>query len=109
MAVKKENDQAVSAKTLAAVKSLRTNIDKLDLQIVKLVNERAGLAAEIGKLQERARHGSLFRGARRGSYQERPPGQQGAARRADRPGGLPGNHQRLAGLAKGSQGRLSGA
>src|SRR5207248_1900377 len=33
------------------LKHLRTQIDKLDLQILKLVNERAGLAAEIGKLK----------------------------------------------------------
>ena len=32
-------------------KALRTQIDKLDLQILKLVNERAGLAAEIGRLK----------------------------------------------------------
>src|SRR5437588_9207888 len=32
-----------------SLKNLRTQIDKLDLQILKLVNERAGVAAEIGK------------------------------------------------------------
>jgi chorismate mutase/prephenate dehydratase len=63
MALKKENDQAISAKTLAAVKSLRTNIDKLDLQIVKLVNERAGLASDIGKFKNE--HGAeVFSAAR---------------------------------------------
>src|SRR5258708_16242338 len=63
MALKKDNEQPTSAKTLAAVKSLRTNIDKLDLQIVKLVNERAGLAGEIGKFKNE--HGSeVFSAAR---------------------------------------------
>jgi chorismate mutase/prephenate dehydratase len=33
------------------LKSLRSNIDKLDLQILKLVNERAALAAEIGRVK----------------------------------------------------------
>src|SRR5450755_629806 len=51
MARKTENDQAVSAKTLAHIKSLRSQIDKLDLQILKLVNERADAAGEIGKLK----------------------------------------------------------
>src|SRR5262249_27706461 len=32
-------------------KSLRTGIDRLDLQILKLINERAELAAEIGKIK----------------------------------------------------------
>jgi chorismate mutase/prephenate dehydratase len=31
------------------LQSLRNQIDKLDLQLLKLINERAGLAAEIGK------------------------------------------------------------
>lgn len=39
------------ARAQAALRSLRTQIDKLDLQIVKLVNERASVAAEIGKLK----------------------------------------------------------
>src|SRR5437660_5554125 len=51
MARKTETDQAVSAKTLAHIKSLRAGIDKLDLQILKLVNERASAAGEIGKLK----------------------------------------------------------
>jgi len=49
-------DSEPSPKTAAAVKSLRTQIDKLDLQILKIVNERASLAAEIGKLKND--HGS---------------------------------------------------
>jgi chorismate mutase/prephenate dehydratase len=35
----------------AALRSLRSQIDKLDLQIVKLVNERASVAGEIGRLK----------------------------------------------------------
>jgi chorismate mutase / prephenate dehydratase len=51
MARKIENDNALSAKTLAQIKSLRTQIDKFDLQILKLVNERADSAGEIGRLK----------------------------------------------------------
>ena len=39
------------ARSQAALRSLRTQIDKLDLQLLKLANERAGVAAEIGKLK----------------------------------------------------------
>src|SRR5262249_52781513 len=39
------------ARSQAALRHLRSQIDKLDLQILKLVNERAGVAAEIGKLK----------------------------------------------------------
>ena len=48
---KNESDNAVATKSPAALKSLRTTIDRLDLQILKLVNERASLAAEIGKVK----------------------------------------------------------
>lgn len=52
MARKNDSDQAPpSGKSLAALRSLRTNIDKLDHQILKLVNERASLAGEIGKIK----------------------------------------------------------
>ncbi|HXG11273.1 MAG TPA: prephenate dehydratase [Gemmataceae bacterium] len=34
-----------------ALKSLRSQIDKLDIQILKLINERAGKALEIGRLK----------------------------------------------------------
>src|SRR6266851_3571487 len=51
MARKTENDQGLSAKTLAHIKSLRSQIDKLDLQILKLVNDRADSAGEIGRLK----------------------------------------------------------
>src|SRR4051794_16002093 len=36
-------------RSAAQLKALRSQIDKLDQQIVKMVNERAGYAAEIGK------------------------------------------------------------
>jgi chorismate mutase/prephenate dehydratase len=48
---RKNNGEGLSAKTLAHIKSLRHAIDKLDLQILKLVNERAAAAGEIGKLK----------------------------------------------------------
>lgn len=47
----RKSDELSPAKAQAQLKSLRTNIDKLDLQILKLVNERAGLAAEIGRIK----------------------------------------------------------
>jgi chorismate mutase/prephenate dehydratase len=51
------------SKTAAALKSLRAQIDKLDLQILKLLNERAACAAEIGRLK--AEHGAdIFNPAR---------------------------------------------
>lgn len=36
-------------RSAAQIKALRSQIDKLDLQIVKLVNERAAIAADIGR------------------------------------------------------------
>ena len=33
------------------LRNLRSQIDKLDLQLLKLVNDRASIAAEIGKLK----------------------------------------------------------
>jgi chorismate mutase/prephenate dehydratase len=56
MARKTETDQATSQKALAQVKTLRANIDKVDLQILKLINDRAAMASEIGKLKNE--HGS---------------------------------------------------
>jgi len=51
MARKTESDNAVATRSSASLKHLRSTIDKLDLQILKLVNERAGMAAEIGKVK----------------------------------------------------------
>src|SRR5687768_15755816 len=50
-------------RALASLKSLRTQIDKLDLQILKLVNERAQLASEIGKIKNE-NGGEIFSPAR---------------------------------------------
>src|SRR5438067_10863705 len=56
MARKTETDNAPSAKTQAHLKHLRAQIDKLDLHILKLVSERASLAADIGRIKND--HGS---------------------------------------------------
>jgi chorismate mutase/prephenate dehydratase len=49
---KSETDSAPpSNRSTASLKNLRAHIDKLDLQILKMVNERASLAAEIGKVK----------------------------------------------------------
>src|SRR6201982_1807316 len=47
---------ATAHRATASLRNLRLQIDKLDLQILKLVNERASVAAEIGKLKND--HGS---------------------------------------------------
>jgi chorismate mutase/prephenate dehydratase len=54
---------ASSNRALASLKSLRTQIDKLDLQILKLVNERAHLASEIGRIKSE-NSGEIFSPAR---------------------------------------------
>jgi len=51
MARKTESEHALSAKQLAHIRQLRSQIDKLDLQLLKLANERASLAAEIGEIK----------------------------------------------------------
>src|SRR5262245_17233597 len=40
---------AGAARTATQLKSLRAQIDRLDVQLVKLINERAVIAAEIGR------------------------------------------------------------
>lgn len=52
MSRKSESPAAASQKAQAQLKLLRTQVDKLDLQILKLINERAELAQEIGKIKE---------------------------------------------------------
>jgi chorismate mutase/prephenate dehydratase len=42
---------ATASRIASTLKSLRSQIDKLDLHILKLVNERAAIAAEIGKVK----------------------------------------------------------
>jgi chorismate mutase/prephenate dehydratase len=39
----------ITARSAAQLKQLRSQIDKLDVEIVKLINQRAGIAAEIGR------------------------------------------------------------
>jgi chorismate mutase/prephenate dehydratase len=52
MARKTESDStATSTKTATALKNLRSQIDKLDLQILDLVNKRAALTGDVGKLK----------------------------------------------------------
>ena len=58
---RKESDN--SHRSAAQLRSLRSHIDKLDLHILKLVNERAGLAAEIGRVKSN-NGGEVFNPAR---------------------------------------------
>src|SRR6516165_9084785 len=52
MARKTESDStATSTKTATALKNLRSQIDKLDLQILDLVNKRASLTGDVAKLK----------------------------------------------------------
>ncbi len=53
-------DRAVSSREL---KAFRSQIDKLDIQILRLINERAGLAAKIGKVKSET-NDSVFSPAR---------------------------------------------
>ena len=60
MTTTRKSDSANStlspARAAANLKHLRTQIDKLDIQILKLINERAALAADIGRVKND--HGS---------------------------------------------------
>lgn len=60
---RKPESHAANSRSAAALKSLRGQIDKLDLQILKLVNERASVAGEIGKLKKEE-GGDVFNPAR---------------------------------------------
>src|ERR1700730_9357843 len=44
-------NSVTASKTANALRTLRERIDKLDLQILKLINDRASLAVEIGRLK----------------------------------------------------------
>ncbi len=94
-------------KLTAALKSLRTHIDKLDLQILKLVNERASLAREIGKIKND--HGTeVFSPAREEEVLKNVlDANKGPLDEDHGPGRLPRDHERLAGTAEGPQGRIS--
>jgi chorismate mutase/prephenate dehydratase len=59
----RKGDSADRAATAKELKSYRVQIDKLDLQILKLINERADLAAKIGKVKTDA-NDSVFAPAR---------------------------------------------
>lgn len=59
MSKKPESPTAAAQRTHSQLKALRTQIDKLDLQILKLINERAGLARGIGKLKESTGDGAF--------------------------------------------------
>ena len=54
---------ATASKTAHALRSLRERIDKLDLQILKLINDRASLAVDIGRLKA-DQGGDIFSPAR---------------------------------------------
>ncbi len=45
------NNNTTPARSPAHLKHLRTQIDKMDMQILKLINERASAAAEVGRLK----------------------------------------------------------
>jgi chorismate mutase/prephenate dehydratase len=51
MTRKSDGRSSSSARSAGNLKSLRSAIDKLDVQILKMVNQRASLAAQIGKLK----------------------------------------------------------
>src|SRR5262245_11134300 len=51
MTRKPESGSNAATKAAGSLKTLRTQIDRLDLQILDLINKRAGLAAEIGRIK----------------------------------------------------------
>jgi len=51
MSRKSDNGSAASSRSAAALRALRSQIDKLDIQILKALNERASVAAQIGRLK----------------------------------------------------------
>lgn len=61
------NNTLTSSRAAASLRHLRTQIDKLDLQILRLVNDRATVASEIGKLKD-DQGGEVFSPARRRSF-----------------------------------------
>jgi chorismate mutase/prephenate dehydratase len=52
MARKVDGGSQPASRSSASLNSLRSQIDKIDLQILKLINDRARLAVEIGKLKQ---------------------------------------------------------
>ena len=59
----RKNDSPAPEKTAANLKSLRVQIDKLDLSIVELLNKRASIAGQIGKVKA-DQGGDIFSAAR---------------------------------------------
>jgi chorismate mutase/prephenate dehydratase len=57
------NSTPTASRTASSLRSLRNQIDKLDQQILKIVNERARLAAEIGRMKDE-NGGEVFSPAR---------------------------------------------
>ena len=52
MARKTEGGNQSNSRTAAAMSSLRHQIDKLDQQILRLINDRAKVAVDIGKIKQ---------------------------------------------------------
>jgi chorismate mutase / prephenate dehydratase len=63
MATSRKPDAISADKIAANLKVLRTQIDKFDLQILDLLNKRAGVAAQIGKVKNE-QGGEVFSAAR---------------------------------------------
>ncbi|MBN9121453.1 MAG: prephenate dehydratase [Planctomycetes bacterium] len=63
MAKKNDSGSGSPDKATANLSALRGQIDKLDLQILELVNKRAGIAAQIGKVKA-DQGGEIFSAAR---------------------------------------------
>lgn len=64
MTRKSDGGTAASASRAAAsLRSLRSQIDRLDFQVLKLVNERASLAAEVGRVKNE-QSGEVFSAGR---------------------------------------------
>ncbi len=59
----RKSDSGPEKLTASQLKSLRSQIDKLDIAVLKLLNERAGIAAQIGRVKSED-GGSIFSAAR---------------------------------------------
>ena len=106
MSRKSDDSAGQAAATGKDLKSFRSQIDKLDLQILELVNKRAKLAGQIGKVKAETSDRSFRRPAKKKSSPTSWPATTGRCLRSTRAGHLPRDHERVAGLAEGPQGRL---
>ena len=106
---RKTDSHASNSRSAAALKTLRSQIDKLDLQILKLVNERASARRRNRQGQERTGRRSLLPAREEEVLQNLCSRQSGAARRRHDPGDLSRDHERRAGTAEGAEDRLSRA